>query len=153
MKNNFVVGEPAPVWELPDGLGNVFKSEMLKNQIVLLHFWATWGGASRLQVFNMMPLQTEYLLNGVSVIGVSLDTNQDLANNYLNQYRCNYLSLFGVSDTTWEFDINWETGCPVPVVVIVDRSGNVAGYFRHYRYPNVYKQVIDSLLEKEKKTI
>lgn len=150
MKNNFVVGEPAPAWELPDALGNKLSSEICKGQITVLHFWATWGAASWIQVFNMIPLQTQYLLDGVMVIGISLDTNQNLANKFLDRYRCNYLAVFGNTSTVWDFDINWQTGCPVPVVVIIDRDGNVAGYFRHYRPPAVYQQVINSLLEKEK---
>ena len=89
-----------PQISLPKLDGQTLRSEDLKNNIVVLDFWATWceGCISEIPEFN--KLEKEYSSRGVKVIGLAVQSGwaSDIQ-KFAKQYNMHYTVLAGNDDT------------------------------------------------------
>lgn len=67
----------APDFTLKTPEGKEIKLSMLKGQIVLIDFWASWCGPCRQESPNVVRLYNQYKVDGFTVFSVSLDENAD----------------------------------------------------------------------------
>ena len=67
----------APDFTLKTPEGKEIKLSMLKGQIVLIDFWASWCGPCRQESPNVVRLYNQYKADGFTVFSVSLDENAD----------------------------------------------------------------------------
>jgi thiol-disulfide isomerase/thioredoxin len=69
----------APSWELVDIFGSPLRLSDYAGQVVLLNFWATWCGPCVGEIPDLIALQEQYRADGLAVIGLSLDRDNDAA--------------------------------------------------------------------------
>jgi len=100
--------EPKPLVEfsLPKLDGQTLRSEELKDNIVVLDFWATWceNCVGEIPAFNR--LQEKYSSHGVKVIGMAVQSGwaSDIQ-KFAVQYKMRYTILVGNDDTVSDFGV------------------------------------------------
>ena len=95
-----------PPISLPKLDGQTLRSEDLKDNIVVLDFWATWceNCVSEIPEFN--KLEKEYSSRGVRVIGLAVQSGwaSDIQ-KFAKQYNMHYTVLVGTDDTVADFGV------------------------------------------------
>lgn len=100
--------EPQPLVEfsLPKLDGQTLRSQELKDNIVVLDFWATWceNCVGEIPAFNR--LHEKYSSHGVKVIGMAVQSGwaSDIR-KFAVQYKMRYPILVGNDDTVSDFGI------------------------------------------------
>jgi thiol-disulfide isomerase/thioredoxin len=67
-------GVEAPVFALPDTLGNAISLESFRGKYVLIDFWASWCGPCRGLNPHVLKLYNEYKSKGFTPLSISIDT-------------------------------------------------------------------------------
>ena len=78
--------EPAPSVRLRQMNETPFSLESLKGNVVVLDFWAPWCVPCRASFPALDGLQTKYGKQGLKVLGLTLDTNDDAIIAFLNTF-------------------------------------------------------------------
>jgi cytochrome c biogenesis protein CcmG, thiol:disulfide interchange protein DsbE len=93
-------------FSLPKLNGQPLRSQELKDNIVVLDFWATWCEAciSEIPAFN--NLEKEYSSRGVKVIGLAVQSGwaSDIR-KFVKQHNMRYTILVGNDDTVSDFGV------------------------------------------------
>src|SRR6266404_3449092 len=103
-----VAQEPKPLaqFSLPKLDGQTLRSEELKDNIVVLDFWATWceNCIGEIPAFN--KLQEEYSTRGVKVIGMAVQSGwaSDIQ-KFASDYKMQYPIVVGNDDTVSDFGV------------------------------------------------
>lgn len=114
--------------------GGEINSEMLRGDVVVLAFGASWLPISREQVRGVQEVADEFGARNVRVYWVSTDSDSPKSKNYatdaqLREFaRKNGLKIAVLRDP--DGALFKQTGVPgnqLPAVVILDRQGSVAG--------------------------
>ena len=95
-----------PQIALPILGGQTFRSEDLKDNIVVLDFWATWCESCTNEIQDFNKLEKEYSSRGVKVIGVAVQSGwaSDIQ-KFVKQYNMRYTVLVGNDDTVSDFGV------------------------------------------------
>ncbi len=68
----------APAWgPLPDTFGNMISSTDFAGKVVVLNFWATWCSPCVAEIPDLIELYQKYYMDGLVVVGVSIDNSPD----------------------------------------------------------------------------
>src|SRR6266852_3251251 len=98
--------DPLAEFSLPKLDGQMLHSQELKDNIVVLDFWATWceNCVGEIPAFNR--LQEKYSTHGVKVIGMAVQSGwaSDIQ-KFAVQYKMRYTILVGNDDTVTDFNI------------------------------------------------
>lgn len=93
-------------FSLPQLDGQTVRSQDLKENIVVLDFWATWceNCVEEIPAFN--KLQEKYSSRGVKVIGMAVQSGwaSDIE-KFATQYKMRYTILVGNDDTVSDFEV------------------------------------------------
>ena len=98
--------ERIPQLSLPRLEGQTLGSEDLKDNIVVLDFWATWCEACVSEIPEFNKLEKEYSTRGVRVIGLAVQSGwaSDIQ-KFVKQYNMRYTVLVGNDDTVADFGV------------------------------------------------
>jgi peroxiredoxin len=98
--------DPLAEFSLPKLDGQTLCSQELKDNIVVLDFWATWceNCISEIPAFN--ELEKEYSSRGVKIIGLAVQSGwASHIQKFAKQYKMRYTILVGNDDTVSDFGI------------------------------------------------
>jgi len=95
-----------PGLSLPTLTGRKVDSRALKDNIVVLDFWATWCAPCIGEIPDFNALQDKYAARGVKVIGLAAQSGwpQDIR-KYAAKYKMRYTILAGNDDTVSDFRV------------------------------------------------
>lgn len=112
-------GEAAD-FSIPDGQ---FKGHLsdLKNHVVYLDFWASWCSPCRRSFPWMNALQKKYADQGLVIVAVNVDREQELADEFLKQVPAEFQIVF---DEKGEIARAYEV-VGMPSSYFIDRAGNI----------------------------
>lgn len=101
----------------------------LKNQVVVIDFWATWCGPCVAEMPNMKKLYAEYHSKGVEFIGVSLDQPEedgglDKLKKFVAEKEIAWPQYYQGNGWNSEFSKSWGINS-IPCVFVVDPQGNL----------------------------
>lgn len=114
--------QPAPTFALKDLRGKTVKLEDFKGKIVLLNFWATWCVPCRIEMPELIKLQTEYAAKGLQIVGITYEPEKPLIVGRIARTRkINYPLLFGNEALSKQYGIEEV----LPVTIIIDREGKI----------------------------
>jgi cytochrome c biogenesis protein CcmG/thiol:disulfide interchange protein DsbE len=118
------VGAPAKDFTVQDSDRTVSLTQF-RGQVLVLNFWATWCPPCTQELPSMMDMQDRLKARGVTVLGVSIDVDNDAYHRFLKQRGVNFLTvrdpdqkvagLYGTS--VW------------PESYVIDREGNLRRKF------------------------
>ena len=95
-----------PGLSLPTLSGHKVDSRQLKNNIVVLDFWATWCEPCIAEIPSFNSLQDRYAARGVRVIGVAAQSGwpRDIA-KHAARHKMRYTILAGNDNTVSDFGV------------------------------------------------
>lgn len=100
--------QPKPLagFSLPQLDGQTLRSQDLKNNIVVLDFWATWCENCIEEIPTFNRLQEKYSSRGVKVIGIAVQSGwaSDIQ-KFATQYKMRFTILVGNDDTVSDFEV------------------------------------------------
>jgi thiol-disulfide isomerase/thioredoxin len=108
--------------------GRPFDSNQLvqAKRFVVYHYWATWCEPCKEEMVLLRQLQARYAQQGLSVIGINVDSDPDLARQFLKQagnaYPWPHLYSEGGLDSSLAVGLGVLT---LPLAILVDNSGKV----------------------------
>jgi len=115
------VGDNAPDFKIVTEDGKTVSRSDFGGKILVLNFWASWCTTCLEEVPSLDTFQREYGPKGVVVLGVSVDKNEKLYRNFLQQFHVSYATA---RDPDWDIGANYGT-FQLPETYIIDRSGRV----------------------------
>jgi thiol-disulfide isomerase/thioredoxin len=102
-----------------------FPLDSLKGSVVVLDFWAPWCVPCRASFPALDALQRKYEKQGVRVLGLTLDTNDDAIVAFLNAVPVDFTILRDASGQAGEaFHV-----VAMPTTFVLDKVGRVAARF------------------------
>jgi peroxiredoxin len=122
-------GQPAPDFVLKSLSGENVRLSEFRGQVVLINFWASWAGPSRMEMPRLEKISATYRDNGFVLLGVNMDDTAASATNFAQAYGITYPLLLDTRKNVAR-DYAVET---VPVTVLVDRGGSVRFVHKDYR--------------------
>ena len=85
----------APAFSVKDLSGRTVTLADYKGKVVLLDFWATWCGPCRIEIPGFVELQDRYRLDGLALIGISIDDNPEPVRDFYREFKMNYAVALG----------------------------------------------------------
>jgi thiol-disulfide isomerase/thioredoxin len=136
----------APEWQLNDPDGKAVKLSDFKGKVVILDFWATWCPPCRAEIPGFIALQKQYAAQGLTVVGVSLDTDgASVVKAFVKKAGMNYPIVLG--DEKIASDYGGITA--IPTTFVLDRNGNIVTSHQGYASQTVFESEIRPLLEQK----
>ena len=98
--------DSVPQFSLPQLDGRTLGAGELKDNIVVLDFWATWCENCVIEIPEFNKLEKEYSSRGVKVIGLAVQSGwaSDIQ-KFVRQYNMRYTVLVGNDDTVSDFGV------------------------------------------------
>lgn len=115
-------GQPAPYFTLPTLDGDTLTMADLEGQVIVLNFWATWCAPCRVEIPDLIEMQTELEDEGVQFVGISIDDlGIEAVRAYAKEARFNYPILLGDGEIANAYGGVYA----LPTTILVDREGMV----------------------------
>jgi len=102
--------------------GTKFELKNLKGKVVLVDFWATWCGPCIGEIPNIIEAHKKYSRQGFTVIGVSLDRDDDDITKFVDARKLPWKSI-NIEDSkklAEKYDVR-----SIPYPVLVGRDGRI----------------------------
>ena len=142
------VDRPAPHFDLVDLEGRRHRLSDYRGKVVFLNFWASFCEPCRREMPSMERLVRQYEPQGMEMIAISLDPEQEAIQSFMNEFLPGQRSAMTVLwDPKSESSERYGTEL-LPETYIVDRDGRmVARFVNAYDWtrPEV-KELIEALL-------
>ena len=133
----------APEWQLNDPDGQPVKLSDFKGKVVILDFWATWCPPCRAEIPGFIALQKQYAAQGLTVVGVSLDTaGASVVKSFMQHLGMNYPVVIGDEKTAADYG----GITAIPTTFVIDRSGKIVTSHQGYASQVVFESEIRPLL-------
>jgi len=79
------VGAKAPGFRITTDAGKEITPESFGGKVLVLNFWATWCGPCLEELPSLNRFQQDFRNNGVVVVGISIDKNEQKYRNFLKR--------------------------------------------------------------------
>jgi peroxiredoxin len=122
-------GQAAPDFVLKSLSGENIRLSEFRGQVVLINFWASWAGPSRMEMPRLEKISATYRGNGFVLLGVNMDDTKSSASNFAAAYGITYPLLLDLRKAV----VRQYAVETVPVTVLIDRSGTVRYVHKDYR--------------------
>jgi thiol-disulfide isomerase/thioredoxin len=118
-------GEAAPLnFVLEDMSGAKVDLAKFKGKPLIINLWATWCGPCRLEMPQLVDLQTEFKDKGLTIVGISVDDTADDIRKFAAEYKVTYPMLVGLGQDALLHALGYEDSVPISVLIRAD--GTVA---------------------------
>jgi len=87
---------------------------------VIIDFWATWWPPCRNSIPTFIRLYEKYHEQGFTVLGVSLDNNEQDLRNFSRQMNIPYPVLIGNNEVAKTYQVSG-----IPKTIFLDKKGNI----------------------------
>jgi peroxiredoxin len=139
-QSEFLVGQQAPDFTLPDAAGKSFNLSSLKGKYVVVDFWASWCTPCRAANQKIKPIYEKYKHKGFDMVSISMDDKKELWDAAVKKDGLPWHQVSALTGIK---------GCPVakkysvtslPTVFLLDKTGKVVAQ-------NISEQELEELLE------
>lgn len=114
-------GDKAPGFSVTTEDGRTITRENFGGKLLVLNFWATWCEPCLVEIPSLNEFQRQFAKDGVVVLAVSIDRNEKLYHQFLEQA---HLSFATTRDPEENISSSYGT-FQWPETYIIDRNGKV----------------------------
>jgi len=118
------VGQCAPDFTLQSVDGKTYSLSKYRGKVVLLNFWATWCKPCIVEMPSMQKAYGQLKKNGVEILAVSIDTNENEIKQFLDQQIQQHLSFPIFFDSGKKVSSTYGT-FQVPETFVIDKTGRI----------------------------
>lgn len=120
------IGEMAPEFSGPNPEGKIVSLKESLGKVTIIDFWASWCNPCRVENPNIVALYNEFHSQGLNIIGVSLDKEEE-AKKWKEAIEKDKLTWNQVSNLKfWEDPIALRYGIKsIPQMFILDATGKI----------------------------
>ena len=115
------VGDTAPDFKVMTETGRTITPANFGGKLLVLNFWASWCQPCLQEVPSLEVFSRQFASEGVVVLGVSVDKNENLYHQFLKQFPVTFQVA---RDPSWDIAANYGT-FQLPETYIIDSSGKV----------------------------
>lgn len=115
------VGDTAPAFKVVTESGRTITPQNFGGKLLVLNFWASWCQPCLQEVPSLEVFNRQFAPEGVVVLGVSVDKNENLYHRFLQQFPVTFQVA---RDPSWDIAANYGT-FQLPETYIIDSSGKV----------------------------
>lgn len=115
------IGDTAPDFKVVTETGRTVTPENFGGKLLVLNFWASWCQPCLQEVPSLEVFSRQFAPEGVVVLGVSVDKNENLYHQFLKQFPVTFQVA---RDPAWDIAANYGT-FQLPETYIIDSSGKV----------------------------
>ncbi len=127
--------------------GKEMKLSDYKGKVILLNFWATWCPPCRKELPDLSTLSTELKGKDFKMIGVSVDDNQEVLNNFLKSNNLSYTILYEPNELVQKYmNAAGQNQNVVPQTYIIDKNGKVVEAIMGSRSKSDFLDLINKYL-------
>ncbi|MCC7159370.1 MAG: TlpA family protein disulfide reductase [Ignavibacteria bacterium] len=106
--------------------GKEIKLSDYKGKVILINFWATWCPPCRKELPDLSQISTDYKDKDFKMIGVSIDDNQEVLNNFLKTNKLSYTVLYEPNELVAKYmTTTGQNQNVVPQSYLIDKNGKV----------------------------
>ncbi len=134
--------KPAPDFSLTDLSGQKLSLSNTRGKVVLLDFWATWCVPCKDEIPHFVEMQNRYGTQGLQVIGISMDDDEQLARNFGQQFKMNYPVAMGNPQLAEQYG----GVLGLPITFTIDRQGRIFSKHIGATAPEVFESEVKKLL-------
>jgi len=116
-----ITGEPAPDFVLPSLQGSNLRLSEYRSEVVVVGFWSSWCRRCRQAMPLYESLRARYKDEGLNVLTIAVDGDQDEARKMAADYGLKFPMLL---DREHEVSRLYDLG-RLPMTLVIDREGNV----------------------------
>jgi len=133
----------AASFTLEDAHGEDVKLSGYQGKVVLLNFWATWCEPCNLEIPWFIDFERKYQVQGLAVLGVSMDeSGWKAVRPYAQARKMNYPVMLASRQMAEQYG-----GVDaLPTTFLIDRSGNIAAKYIGVANRSTYEAKIQQLL-------
>lgn len=100
------------------------KSEISKNQITIIDFWASWCGPCRAEMPLMVNIYNQYKAQGLGIIGISLDSDYNAWEKAITDNKLIWTQLSDLRGWDSYAAKNYNVTA-IPYTIIVDKNAKI----------------------------
>jgi cytochrome c biogenesis protein CcmG, thiol:disulfide interchange protein DsbE len=115
------VGDIAPKFSVVTETGRTITPASFGGKLLVLNFWADWCPPCRQEAPSLEVFSRQFASEGVVVLGVSVDKNENLYHRFLKEYRVTFQVT---RDPSSEISDSYGT-FQFPETYVIDTSGKV----------------------------
>lgn len=139
--------KPLPNLSLDNINGQKWNLEDNRGSLVLLNFWATWCAPCRTEIPVLVSLSDTYKINGLKVVGVSVDSeNVAQINKFIKDFKIDYQIVLAVPGS------QLSKQKAIPMSLLIDEKGILAKKYVGAIEKGVLEKDIKTLLAKSSAT-
>lgn len=150
---NLEVGSTAPGLNVTEWVKGEFKPA--DAEVYVLEFWATWCAPCRKSIPHLTKLQEEYELDGLKIVGISIDSDPDLVAPFVQQWglKMNYIVGIDNRRRTQRAWMNAAGQKGIPSAFIVDKNGIIQfiGNPLNEEFDEILEKVMKGRYDEKKK--
>jgi peroxiredoxin/outer membrane lipoprotein-sorting protein len=144
--SSFLLGKPAPDFELKSFDGEKVKLSDLRGKYVMLNFWASWCGPCRREMPGLMRAYEEFKPKGLILYGInneSYDGEKGKAKKFINESLLTFPTL---DDAARKAGRLYKVQA-IPTSFLIDPDGNVVRYIRGSRSERELRQIFEASIK------
>lgn len=122
-------GVIAPDFTLKSASGSNLRLHEFRGDVIVLNFWGSWCGPCAQELPLLQDLHERYESQGLRVIGINLDNDENAARNVLRRLDVEFPTLF---DSRKSVSGLYEPD-DVPHTYLIDRDGTIRFTFKSYK--------------------
>jgi thiol-disulfide isomerase/thioredoxin len=117
----------APIYQASfnDLEGQPLALEQLRGKAAVINFWATWCPPCRKEIPDLIEAKEKYHEHNVAFIGIAVEDNQSLVQEFARAYNINYPLVAGKERGIALMQKLGNQAAGLPFTLVLDAQGNV----------------------------
>ena len=115
----------APDFALSSLDDSTYTLSNMKDNVVLLNFWATWCGPCRMEIPDFNELYLKYYKEGFEILGIAMDGTKKSLKNFTKSYTMEYPILYGSARDLNKVSMAYGGVMSLPTSVLIGKNNEV----------------------------